>query len=180
MKYVLNRLKRNKTIHLIALIVLIILIFNLKSILIYITGSPTPIAVVNGKSMFPTLREGDIVFVYKPKPQDIRVNDVVVYRKTDGIYVIHRVIEVIEIKTPYGVNYYYVTKGDNNPVRDPGRISYDELSGVVFKINGMIFKIPYLGYISIWFNEIRKSLSYSFTQTIFISYSVYYMLYNID
>ncbi len=134
--------------------VLVLSIFS-KPILEVVTGSQAPIAVVDGYSMFPVLRMGDIVFSYKCPPQDIHVGDIIIYRGIDGKLIIHRVIKVIVRDG----EYYYVTKGDNNPIEDyfeftgPG-VPYSRVVGKVFDINGAVFKIPYLGYVSIWFHNI--------------------------
>ena len=133
------------------------------------TGSELPLAVVEGRSMHPLLRDGDLVIVVKEKPQDIRVGDIIVYKTFDGRFIIHRVIGV-EV---YKGMYYYRTKGDNritNPVEDcrfydvvkgstkdfgcgVGRIGvdYDRVVGVVLHVGKASFKIPYLGYISLMF-----------------------------
>ncbi|MCD6301393.1 MAG: signal peptidase I [Staphylothermus sp.] len=134
-------------------ITFLLIALNIRSILFYTTGSETPIAVVKGYSMFPLLREGDIVFAYKPKPADIREGEVIIYRSIDGKLIIHRVVEVV-IKDN---RYYYITKGDNNPVPDyaefrgPG-VPYERVEGVVIEMNNAVFKIPYLGYLSLWFH----------------------------
>jgi signal peptidase len=51
------------------------------------------IAVVEGISMEPTFHTGDMVFLEKKSPSDIRVGDVIVYT-TGSKYIIHRVIKV--------------------------------------------------------------------------------------
>lgn len=125
-----------------------------RSILTIVTGSSTPLAVVEGYSMFPVLREGDLVFAYRPPPNDIHVGDIIIYRSLSGRLIIHRVIKVIV----YSGEYYYVTKGDNNiapdlsQFRGPG-VSYDRIEGKIVALNGYVFKIPYLGYLSIWYHR---------------------------
>ncbi len=110
-----------------------------------------PIAVVEGKSMFPVLREGDIVFAYKPPPNEIREGDVIIYEHK-GRYIIHRVIEVIKQDD----RYYYVTKGDNNLFKDmyyvPG-VPYEYVKGKVFELDGFVFKIPYIGHFTLWIHS---------------------------
>ncbi len=125
-----------------------------RPILTSITGSTTPLAVVEGYSMFPVLREGDLVFAYRPPPSDIHVGDIIIYRALTGQLIIHRVIKVIV----YNGEYYYVTKGDNNFAPDLGQfrgpgISYDRVEGKIVILNGYVFKIPYLGYLSIWYHR---------------------------
>lgn len=127
--------------------------------------------VVDGRSMLPTLQTGDIVFIEKVNPADIRVGDVIVYRFTGNFYgiyldnalIIHRVI----------YRYYhngilcFVTKGDNNPFPDPG---YPSICGTVnidgyevggtpyFYVKGVVIGgqhplvIPYIGGLSLMFH----------------------------
>jgi len=145
-------------------ILLIIVILN-PAVLSSLTGSQAPMAVVKGESMLPVLREGDIVFTYKPSPSEIRVGDVIVYKAYSNKLIIHRVVDVKIVNN----KYYYVTKGDNNSGPDviyfdvvnnrPLGISYERVVGKVLSINDIVVKIPYLGYISLWFQEIRSSLT---------------------
>ena len=109
------------------------------------------IAVVEGHSMEPTLNTGDIVFITPVSdPRDIQVNDVIIFKRPSGELIIHR---VISIEVANG-EYYYMTKGDNNPVPDtPNRvgepgIGFRYVVGKVLSIgNGVVIKIPYLGII---------------------------------
>ncbi|WP_440059854.1 signal peptidase I [Thermogladius sp. 4427co] len=130
----------------------------------YVSGSSfnAPIAVVEGTSMYPLLREGDLVFTYKPPPNQIKIGDIIIY-SAGGKLIIHRVIRVNVIEN----NYYYVTQGDNNPIPDyiyfdivdgePVGVSYHRVVGVVLSISGHTFKIPYLGYLSIWYHKLLGS-----------------------
>lgn len=113
------------------------------------TGTDVPVAVVEGKSMFPLLREGDVVFIKKVGSRDIKVGDIIVY-EYNGKYIIHRVIEVIH----YNNRVYYVTKGDNNPIADPyykPGVPYSKVKGKVIGFgDNNVFKIPYIGYYTLW------------------------------
>ncbi len=102
------------------------------------------LAVVEGRSMEPLLQTGDIVIVHKVKINDLSLNDIIVYEKNDGSLVIHRVIG-IRNKSDYII---IVTKGDNNVFPDPP-IRADQVIGRVLKVNGLIIKIPVLGYLSL-------------------------------
>ncbi|MEM3346409.1 MAG: signal peptidase I, partial [Desulfurococcaceae archaeon] len=87
-----------------------------------------PLAVVKGESMFPLLREGDLVIIVRVKPEDIGVGDIIVFRTPNGRLVVHRVIDVVEVDG----RKYYVTMGDNNRVRDvyyPVGVPYDRVIG---------------------------------------------------
>jgi len=156
----------SKIVECLGIISAILVIISLNVFVPYVTGTEAPMAVISGRSMVPLFLEGDIVLLYKPPPQNIRVGDVVVYKRCGGGYIIHRVIEVIKL----GDKYYYRTKGDYNPyddsrlgqfyeysptsicsdVRTPG-VPYERIVGVAVEINGAVLKIPYLGYISLMF-----------------------------
>lgn len=139
-----------KTITLIALLVLAV---NARIILVYVTGVNVPMAVVDGYSMCPSLREGDLVLGVKP--EHVEKGDIIIYRSLHGDkLIIHRVIRVIVVDG----RRYYVTKGDNNPIPDyaefggsPG-IPEDRVEAKVLEINGAAFKIPYIGYLSLWYH----------------------------
>jgi len=109
------------------------------------------VAVVEGRSMEPTMHTGDLVLLEKKPPEDIKPGDVVVY-SVGGKYIIHRVLKVFI----HNGEYCYVVKGDNNPVPDPGfpecggrGIPYDAIIGVAYSYNGMVVKIPYIGGVSV-------------------------------
>jgi len=105
------------------------------------------LAVVEGRSMEPTLQTGDLVLVVKASPNDIHVGDIVVYKKPDGTFIIHRVIEIKQISG----QLYYVTQGDNNPIPDGPGIPYEDVIGKVVSINDAPVKIPVIGYLSLMF-----------------------------
>ena len=131
------------------------------------------IVVVDGKSMLPTLQTGDLVLVVRHY-SSIRVGDVIVYRYTGFFYgyylenalIIHRVVYIYRNN---GATCY-VTKGDNNPVYDPG---YPNVCGSI-EFNGTVVSgvpasdvvgvvvggsepvvIPYLGGLSLALRPIK-------------------------
>ncbi|GAY26443.1 hypothetical protein ATG_16470 [Desulfurococcaceae archaeon AG1] len=110
------------------------------------------IAVVSGVSMEPILSTGDLVFIVPVKdPSEISVGDVVVYKSASGRYIIHRVINIINV----GGNTYFITKGDNNLVPDPSvpglpGIPFENIVGKVVSVGGSVLKIPYIGIISLF------------------------------
>jgi len=116
-------------------------------------GASVSLAVVRGSSMKPLLHEGDIVFVVHKSPSEIKVGDIVVYRSVRGHLIIHRVITVLNVSG----HLEYVTKGDNNPYDDSflnefsrGRgVTFERVIGVVWAPHGMVFKIPFIGYITL-------------------------------
>ncbi len=109
------------------------------------------LAVIEGRSMEPTLNTGDLVLMLPVNdPREISIGDVIVFRRPNGELIIHRVIEI----RIYNDTYYYVTKGDNNPVPDPPNnpgepgISFRSVIGKVVSIgDGVVIKVPYIGII---------------------------------
>ncbi|MEM4869507.1 MAG: signal peptidase I, partial [Desulfurococcaceae archaeon] len=94
--------------------------------------------------------KGDLVIIVRVKPEDIGVGDIIVFRTPNGRLVVHRVIDVVEVDG----RKYYVTMGDNNRVRDvyyPVGVPYDRVIGKLMSFNGAVFKIPYLGHLSLLF-----------------------------
>ncbi|MHA1129652.1 MAG: signal peptidase I [Candidatus Helarchaeota archaeon] len=118
----------------------------------------TPITVVQGTSMEPTLYQGDLLFVKKPRNLgDIevgfhsnRTGDILIYyspiRKE---LIVHR---VVDMKLENGT-WYFATWGDNNPSRDdnmlyPGNwLSEEYVRGI------MIGRIPWIGNIGIFLRD---------------------------
>jgi len=65
------------------------------------------------------------------RPQSIRdvgVGDIISFRK-QGIngLVVHRVVEIGTDSN----GWYVITKGDNNPTQDPGKVRFEDIHGVV-------------------------------------------------
>jgi signal peptidase len=107
-------------------------------------GTSSPLVVVTSESMEPTLYRGDLLILQARAPEDIHLNDIVVYQENDGSWhdgpIVHRVVEIVEVEG----EYFYYTKGDNNAMPDPNERTYDEIVGVV------VATIPWLGNISLF------------------------------
>ena len=150
-----SREKREAKSIISSLIILIIIVT--AYIIIRIYGG---FAVVEGRSMEPLLHTGDLVILKKAGPDDIEVGDIVVY-KSNGKYIIHRVVGVYESR---GVKCFIV-KGDNNVFPDRGDpctcgrgrydrivaygIPYTRIVGVVVEVWGVPLKIPYIGALTL-------------------------------
>jgi signal peptidase I len=89
---------------------------------------------------------GDIIVLLGRPPEKIKVGDVIVFRSTKPYPIIHRVVEVKDS----GSGKVFETKGDHNPAKgsDDMAITEDRYIGRA------VFRIPYLGYIKIWFFRI--------------------------
>lgn len=105
-----------------------------------------PTVIITG-SMKPLINPGDIVLVQRLKESDIKVGDVLQYKK-DNIFIFHRVIAVEEDKNE--VKYKF--KGDNNSVADPDLVSKDIIKGKVIKV------IPKLGLPTLIVKDKSKSI----------------------
>jgi signal peptidase I len=94
--------------------------------------------------------KGDIMVLVGTDVEDIAVGDVIVYQAKRPYPIIHRVIDIRDT----GGELYFQTKGDNNPDQirdlylDERNISSESYYGRA------VFRIPWLGYIKIWFVEI--------------------------
>ena len=84
--------------------------------------------------MAPTIESGTLVIV-QPEQQYF-LGDIIAFVNENGLNVVHRLIET----TDEG----FVTKGDNNPRRDPNIVTSDDIVGRA------IFVIPYLGFTSLF------------------------------
>ena len=81
-------------------------------------------------SMDPYLDETSNAIEIQPNhPDDIVVGDIIAYKTGYGVLV-HRVIE--KGSDEHGV--YYIVKGDNNQVRDPFKVRFQDIEGVVVAI----------------------------------------------
>ena len=91
-----------------------------------------PFIVLSG-SMETEIKTGDIVVVKEVPIEDVKLNDVIAF-KEDGIVITHR---IVEIKEDNGVKKY-ITKGDNNNVKDSGFVLKEQIEGVYqFRIEGL-------------------------------------------
>lgn len=102
------------------------------------------ISIASG-SMSGAINKGDIVVIHKINNNydKLDVGQVLVY-EYQGNVIVHRIVDKVEID---GV-YYFSTKGDANISVDNIIIEEDMIVGVVS------FRIPYLGYPTVWLNEL--------------------------
>ena len=105
-------------------------------------GTTTPLVVVTSESMVPTLEVNDLLVLQGRAPEDIAVNDIVVFHA--GWYadapIVHRVVSIEEVNG----TFRYYTRGDNNPSLDFGYRTYEDIVGV------LVWRIPQVGGISLF------------------------------
>ena len=94
-------------------------------------------AVLSG-SMEPNIHVGAIVYDKEPKPEELKVEDVITYQLTNGTIVTHRIVAIDE------ANGLITTKGDANETEDSSPVPFENVIGK------FEFSIPLLGYLSIY------------------------------
>ena len=101
--------------------------------------------VVASGSMETVISKGDIVIVEKIDGNTdlLELNQVIAYNYNRKI-VVHRLVKKIVVN---GETIYY-TKGDANNDIDSYKVTKDMIIGIVN------FKIPYIGYPTVWINEL--------------------------
>lgn len=86
--------------------------------------SPQWASFADTNSMDPILDKDSNAIQIKPSdPDQIVVGDIISFSR-DGRTIIHRVIE----KDIDNLGVYYITKGDNNPTADPGKVRFSDIT----------------------------------------------------
>lgn len=95
--------------------------------------------------------KGDIIVLVGREPDKLKVGDIIVFRTDRPDPIIHRIIAVDSQDSP-GVKLYFQTKGDHNPD------SFYFEKGITEEqiVGKALFKLPFLGYIKIWFVEFLR------------------------
>ena len=91
-----------------------------------------------GISMLPMLRQGIDSVILSPLPQKLKKYDLPLYRRDDGKYVLHRVVEAGQT---------YTCMGDNQFVAEPG-LRHDQMIALVtaFTRGERTHRVTELGY----------------------------------
>jgi len=130
---------------------LFLITITLGYFLFQATGLPS-VVIVRGKSMEPSLIEGDIVFVVQKNPEKISIGDIVVF-DFRGTSIVHRVVEKSFIEEAVG----FTTKGDANPTTDQElgvpHLKPENVKGVLFSEKGSPLIIPRVGLVYVLGNE---------------------------
>lgn len=136
-----KRIKIKNHIHIIIdTILLIILAFSLFTKIVE-TSSPSLLVVKsesmsykyeNNKYLYENnlntqFNKFDLVFIKsKPKVNDLKLYDVVVYKSSNGDLIIHRIVEIIKTND----SYLFHTKGDACEAKDKYAVSYNQIVGI--------------------------------------------------
>lgn len=109
--------------------------------------SDFPIASITSSSMWPELKQGDIVFIQGVSSKnDVEVGDIVVYENKRG-FTIHRIVKMNQTTI--------TTRGDANNTDDLP-VGYDKLVGKAVEWNDKTITVPMLGKLSMYLNEIKE------------------------
>jgi signal peptidase len=127
---------------LMALILMVVLAMFMTGFFTY-----KPAAIVSN-SMKPVFSRGSMVIVQKLNdPMDVKVGDIVQYRRTDKM-ITHRVVSIDAAADGSGKKVYTI-KGDNNPSADP-LVAQSQLVGIVRS------QVPFIGYPTVWLQELSR------------------------
>jgi signal peptidase I len=125
---------------------------------------------VLSNSMNPSFETGDLIIIKKVASSSIKEGDVITFQASNDKFVSHRVVEVNQQNGKPG----FVTKGDNNNVKDEQVVSSEDLMGkkvFLLKNGGHIAKfigsptgvilfivLPLIGYfgLTLW-EQIRRT-----------------------
>lgn len=88
---------------------------------------------VCSSSMEPTFNVGDLIYVKKVDPSEVRVGDPITFDIGNNMTATHRVIQIDQS------NQFFYTKGDNNNDADGTPILFTSLKGIP------VFGVAYLG-----------------------------------
>lgn len=101
----------------------------------YVIADPTD-------SMYPQIHPGSLLFVEHINVNQVKVGDVIVFNAPweSGTLFAHKVINI----THSNGHEYFITKGINNPAKDPQPVPSGDLVGQVY------FAMPYVGYLLIY------------------------------
>ena len=100
---------------------------------------PVQPSLIGSGSMSPAINTGDVVIVAKIPASNIHEGDVIQFRVTRTLDVVHRVTGV----TRDGGSLYFTTKGDANALADPEQVLADNVVGKV------VYTVPKVGWLAI-------------------------------
>jgi signal peptidase I len=84
---------------------------------------------MNGNSMYPVLKDGDVGMVQQCDPEKLRIGDIVVFKSRDK-YVAHRLIKIQK----KGSLNFFTARGDKNLFNDPS-FTAEALAGQIIQFN---------------------------------------------
>ncbi|MEK7507800.1 MAG: signal peptidase I [Patescibacteria group bacterium] len=123
-------------------LIIAIVVFGLPKFLAWSLNTPYPMAAITSGSMWPVLKEGDLVFIQGVDRGELGVGDIIVYRNTDNSgFTIHRIVKLEADEL--------VTKGDAN-FTDDAPVKYESVVGKTYQVFGKYARLPYLGFVTVY------------------------------
>ena len=90
----------------------------------WVTFTPT-------NSMTPLLSDkAHAIEVVPESEEQLGVGDIVAYERANGDVILHRIVEIGEDND----GKYFIFQGDNVPYKDPGRVRFSQIRGVVVAV----------------------------------------------
>ena len=122
------------------------LVYGIPKGLALVLKTDYPMASITSGSMWPTLKQGDLVLIKGiSSKSEIHEGDIVVYQNPKG-FTIHRVVKLNENTL--------ITKGDANNVND-SPVEYKDVIGKIVNLGSKPLRIPMLGMVSIFTQKYR-------------------------
>jgi hypothetical protein len=87
------------------------------------------------------LDKGDVVFFVAPN--NIEVGDIIIFEYSNNRLLLHRVVSIDPLNTQGDANFEQLPNEESN-------IASERIIGKI------VFKLPYLGYVRCWIEDIRK------------------------
>ncbi len=97
---------------------------------------------------------GDIIVLFGKDPSKLEIRDIIVFKANQPDPIIHRIIKIWQEDN----GYHFQTKGDHNSESIPYQRVYETDITEDRIIGRAVFRIPYLGYIKIWFMDFLRLL----------------------
>jgi len=146
----MNKILKNMIEIALYVAIIVLLAVGTPKALVYVMGTEYPIASITSGSMWPVLKQGDMVLIRSVDKSQLQVGDIIVYKNSEEMigdntgFTIHRIVELNE--------NILTTKGDANKVSDLS-ITYDKVVGRTVNIGDSPIRIPQIGKLTIWISE---------------------------
>ena len=131
------------------IVIVVGIIYGLPKFLVWSLDTEFPMAAITSGSMWPVLKEGDLVFIEGVEGGEIEVRDIIVFQNSvNNSLTIHRVIRLREGNI--------ITKGDANFGEDPP-VNYGDVIGRTLNLGDGPLRIPYLGSITVFASKFGQN-----------------------
>lgn len=124
------------------------IVFGLPRILTKVLNTPYPMAAITSGSMWPALKEGDLVLIRGISDlSEIQVGDIIVFQnRTNSTLTIHRVVKLGDKIT---------TKGDAN-FNEDAPVDFGDVIGETVIFRKKPLRIPFLGSVTVFASNLRQ------------------------